>query len=180
MPKNRRHLIAAFGLGLLAMVCFGLGAWALIEGAVVANFPSVGRVRSDTAGHQYLPANTVYTRTDAPGVYWGVVGALGVLGTFFSVVAWLERRSSRTPTGRRQDEPANARLLAKFDLACRHHTEGRETLLRARAVLIELNSPAVELSLEAILDRVLQAPSRELAAQEIQNLAKALDVAARL
>lgn len=180
MATRRRHLIATIGLAALALLCFGACIWALLAGAVVANFPGNARVRADTAGHQYMPANTVYTREDAPAVYWGVVGLLGGLGTFFAGVACLEHRSWRHPTQPRAGEAANASLLARIDAACHRFPEQRETLLRARAVLIEVNSPALERSLNRMLDKLLKAPSRDAASREIDHLKRALDLASKL
>ncbi|MEW5975063.1 MAG: hypothetical protein AB1898_04550 [Acidobacteriota bacterium] len=95
MTKKHRHLLAAVGLSALAVLCFGLLTWALVEGAVVTNFPSDARIRGNTAGHQYIRPNRLYSRAENPGRYWLVVGLLGFFGTLFTTVAVLEYGSHR-------------------------------------------------------------------------------------
>lgn len=173
MTSTRRHLFAAIGFAALAMLCLGLVTWALVEGAVVANFPSDAQVRSNTAGHQYQPANTVYTREEAPGRYWLVVGLLGFFGTLFAVVAVLERNSFRVASRPRSPIPD---LRARIDRACELYPEGREALLRAKKALGDVNSPAVAVAIDSHLERVLDAHDRETALKEIRDLSKALDM----
>lgn len=177
MTGRRRHLVAALGLAALAAACFGLLAWALVAGSVVANFPSDARVRSDTAGHQYMPANTLYRREEAPGRYWLVVGLLGFFGSLFTVVSLLECRSCRTSKRAPKSEAPSPDLLAKIDRACRRYPEGREALVRAKKVMVDLNNPAVEASLDGLVEKVLRAPDREMALGEIRHLTRALDLA---
>lgn len=180
MSSRRRHLIAALAFAALAVVCFSLLAWALVEGAVVGNFPSDAQVRSDTAGHQYEPANTVYSRKEAPGRYWLIVGLLGFFGTLFAVLAFLERGSYRISRDPRKGKFPRPDLLAEIDRTCEIYPEGRETLLRARAALVDLNSPAIEAALDRILKKVAIVTDRETALAEIRNLAKALELVGKL
>lgn len=179
MTSARRHLFFAIGFGALAMLCLGLVTWALVEGAVVANFPSDAQVRSNTAGHQYQPANTVYSREEAPGRYWLVVGLLGFFGTLFTVVAVLERNSFRVASQSRLGDAPIPGLLAKIDRACGLYPEGRDALLRARQALGDVNSPSVAVAIDTHLEKVLDARDRETAMREIQDLSKALDMAGR-
>lgn len=95
MTKKRRHLLATLGFIALSVLFFCLLTWALVEGAVVANFSSDARIQSNTAGHAYVRPNTVYTREDNPGRYWLVVGLLGFFGTLFGTIAALEHGSYR-------------------------------------------------------------------------------------
>lgn len=179
MTKKRRHLFAALGLAALAALLFGFLTWALVVGAVVANFPSDASIRSNTAGHSYMRPNTVYTREDNPGRYWLIVGLLGFFGTLFTAIAVLERRSYRISPDARKDEDPSPSLLAKIDRACGLYPEGRETLMRAKAALVGLNSPALETALDRLLEKILRAHDRKIALKEIQNLAKAMDLAGK-
>jgi hypothetical protein len=100
---KRRHLIATFGFGALAAVCFGLLTWALVEGAVVeARYGSTGTkgfgnpTRYGAGG--LLPQtalNIVYSRDDNPAKYWTATGLLAFWGTLFAFLAAGEYRSYR-------------------------------------------------------------------------------------
>lgn len=183
MTRKLRHLLATLGLAAMAAVCFGLLTWALIEGAVVqteegkgARGAGAGRTASVGSGR-----SIVYTREDNPGIYWRDVGLLAFFGTLFAVVAVLERRSYLTSgVSRKGADPARPNLLARLDRACQLYPEGQEALLRAKTVLLELNSPEVEAPLDNLLEKVLKAPDRESALKEIKGLAKAMDLFGKL
>ena len=176
MTSRCRHLIAALGFAALAVLCFVLLTWALVEGAVEGKFPSDIRSRSSIVGHQYRRINTVYRREEAPARYWLIVGLLGSFGTLFAVMAALERGSYRNSRISRKGEDQSSGLLAKIDRACGLYPEGQEALLRTKAVLVDLNSPAVETVLDGLLEKILRASDREAALKEIQSLAKALNL----
>jgi hypothetical protein len=181
MTSKRCHLFAALGLAALSAICFGLLGWALVEGAVVANFRSDARVHTgNSAQYERWNRNAVYAREEAPGVYWGIVGMLGFFGTLFAAVAALERGSYRLPTAPRKGGAPSPDLLAKIDRACGLYPEGRVALLRAKAALVDLSSPAVETALDSLLEKVIRAPDQEAALKEIKGLARALDLFGKL
>lgn len=181
MTSKRRHLFAFLGLAALAAICFGLLGWALVEGAVVANFRSDARVHTgNSAQYERWNRNAVYAREEAPGVYWGIVGALGFFGTLLATVAILERRSYRLSTVPGKGGTPSPELLAKIDRACGRYPEGRVALLRAKAALVDLNSPAVEAALDGLIEKVMSAPDPEAARKEIKELAKALELFGKL
>lgn len=175
MTRKHRHLIATLGLAALAVVCFGLLTWALIEGAVIETFSDSGRGRSSTYFYY-----EVRTREDSPGYYWGIIGLILFWGTLFTVVAASEYRSYRIYRDSREGDTSHQDLIAKIDHACKLYPEGRKTLLRAKTALLELNSPEVEAPLDNLLEKVLKAPDREAALREIKGLAKLMDLFGKL
>jgi len=175
MTKNRYRLFAAFGLAALSTICFGLLIWALVEGAVVVGNPGTGSMKMTGVGTDYLP-NVVYTREDNPGVYWKAIGFLGFFGVLFTVLAVLEHRSYRIYRDSRKGKTQSHDLLAKIDHACTLYPECRETLLRAKAAVVDLNDAAVESTLDRLLKKAMRNPDRELALKEIKELAKALNL----
>ncbi len=176
MTRKHRHLLAAVSFAALASLCFGLLTWALVEGSVIANFSGDARVQSDTAGHQYRYASTVYSREAAPGRYWLVIGLLGFFGSLFAVLAVLERGSHRTAGSSRKGENPSPDLLAEIDRTCELYPEGRDILLRAKAVMAALNDPTVDVALDGFLEKIRMAPTREEALRGIQSLEKGLDL----
>jgi hypothetical protein len=175
MTSKHRHLIATLGLTALALLCFGLLTWALVEGAVIETFSDSGRGRSSTYFYY-----EVRTREDSPGYFWGIVGLIFFWGTLFTLVAALEYRSYRTYRDSREGETSRQHLMTKIDHACKLYPEGRGTLLRAKTALLELNSPEVEAPLHNLLEKVLRTPDREAALKEIKGLAKAMDLYGKL
>lgn len=176
MSNKRRHLFAALGFTFMAVLCFCLLTWALVEGKVVANFPGDASVRSNTAGHEYVRPNTVITREKNPGRYWLVVGFLGLFGSLFTIISILERRSYQASTDLRNISAPGLSLLAQIDRACKLYPESQETLLRARAAVTSLKNPAVDVALSGLLEKVLAGPDRGMALKQLEGLTKALDL----
>lgn len=145
----------------------------MVEGAVVETTSDGWSKPYRASSHRGY--NKAYTREDDPGVYWKAVGLLGFFGAIFALVAVFEYRSYRIYRNSRNEEPPIPDLLARIDHACRLYPEGRETLLRAKTAVVDLNDGAVKSALGSFLDKALGAHDREATLNDIQNLAKALD-----
>jgi hypothetical protein len=187
--QKRHHLIATLGFGALAVVCFGLLTWVLVEGAVVeARYASTGTkgfgnpTRYGAGGQLPQTAlNIVHTREDNPGKYWTAIGLLAFWGTLFTFWAVGEYRSYRVYRNSQEGETSRQDLLmARIDQACQLYPEGREALSHARTALLELNSSEVEAALDKLLEKILSAPGREAALKEIKGLAKTMDLFGKL
>lgn len=187
MTRKHRHLIATLVFATLAAVCFGLLTWALVEGSVVERTstpqhsgrgPGTARLYG-TGGNQKI-FTLIYTRKDDPGKYWSIVGAIAFFGTLFTFVAAAEYRSCRAYRDAREGETSRQDLLVKIDRACQLYPEGRETLLRARTTLLELDSPEVGAPLDNLLQKILNASDPEVAMKEITGLARAMDLFGKL
>ncbi|MDG4554394.1 MAG: hypothetical protein P9E24_09140 [Candidatus Competibacter sp.] len=177
MTKKHRHLSAALGIGAIAASLFVYVAWILITGEAKESLSGSGIQNrfSTTYTYGHTIPYKLYTRKDDPGVYWMVVGLFGFFGVLTAVVAVFEYRSYLVHRDYRRGENPSADLLARIDHACRLHPEERETLLRARAAVVDLKDADVEIALEHFLDKALGARDREAALKDIRNLAKALD-----
>jgi hypothetical protein len=117
----------------------------------------------------------IRTREDAPGSYWAI-GLMVFFGVLLTAVAASEYRFYRLTKSHRKDGKSGADLLTRIDDACRLYPEGRETLLRLRTAVVNLEDGVLDSAVTYFLDQVLRAHDREDALKEIQNLAKALDM----
>jgi hypothetical protein len=114
------------------------------------------------------------TGGDDLGFYWAL-GLMVFFGVLLTVVAVFDYRSYRI-SKEYKGKHSGADLLARIEHACRLYPEGKETLLRLRTAVVNLNDGAVNSAILHFLDRAQQARDREDGLKEIQNLAKALDM----
>jgi hypothetical protein len=173
LNKKHRHLFAALGLGAIAASLFIYVAWILVTGEAATRSQGGIKGRYETTSP---PVTRIYTRKDNPGVYWMGVGVLGFFGLLCAGVAAFEYRSYQSFRDSQKGDNTSLDLLARVDHACRLYPEGRETLLRVRTAVVNLNDGTVNSALHLFLDKALRAHDREEALKWIQNLAKALDM----
>jgi hypothetical protein len=175
MTKKHRHLVTALGVGAIAASIFVGVAWVLITGEIRESHGSRGKYTLPSVRPSEPAPYTIYTRKDNPGKYWTFVGVVGFFGLLTGAGAVWAYRSYLLHRDYPRDGNSRTDLLTRIDRACRLHPQERETLLRARAAVVDLKDAEVEAALDYFLDKVLGAHDREAALRDIQSLAKALD-----